>query len=92
MSENLESFLQETEYCDCNHPVIKKLTEDFRSRYSNQRDLAVALFHFVRDDILYRVGLWNKKASETLDEKTGVCTNNANLLVALLRSVGIPAG
>jgi len=92
MPKELESFLQETEYCDFSHPDIQKLTKEFKKKYTNQRDLAVALFHFVRDNILYRVGLWNKKSSETLAEKSGACTNSANLLVALLRAAGIPAG
>jgi hypothetical protein len=53
---------------------------------------AVAIFYWVRDTILYRVGLWNMKASETLAEKKGTCTNAANLFVALLRCHNIPAG
>ena len=39
----------------------------------------------------YRVGLWSRKASETLAERSGSCTNNANLFVALLRASHIPA-
>ena len=50
------------------------------------------MFTWVRDNVLYRVGLWNKTASETLHEREGTCTNKANLLVAMLRSVDIPAG
>lgn len=92
MLENLEQFLKETNYCDYSHSDIQKLANEFKNKYNNQRDLAVALFHFARDNILYRVGLWNKKASETLSEKEGACTNSANLLVALLRACDIPAG
>lgn len=90
--EKLKSFLKETKYCDFNHPDIQKLLDDFRKKYPDKKDLAVALFYYVRDNILYRVGLWNKKASETLEEGQGVCTSSANLLVALMRGVGIPAG
>jgi len=56
------------------------------------KEKAITLFYWVRDDILYRVGFWNRKASETLAEGKGVCTSKANLLIALLRSIEIPAG
>ena len=36
--------------------------------------------------------MWNKKASQTLYEREGTCTNKSNLLVALLRAINIPAG
>jgi hypothetical protein len=92
MTENLESFLKETEFCDYSHPAITKIAEKYKEKYKDQKELAKALFYFVRDDTYYQVGFWNKKASETLAEEAGNCTNNANLLVALLRKVGIPAG
>jgi len=91
-TENLRSFLEETEYCDCNHKDIQGVVDSFRKKYPDQKELAIALFYYVRDGFLYRVGHWNKKASETLLEKKGVCTSKSNLLVALLRAAGIPAG
>jgi len=50
------------------------------------------MFYWVRDNVLYRVGLWNVTAAETLAIREGTCTNKSNLLVALLRARGIPAG
>lgn len=92
-NSELKDFLAQTSYCDFNHVSIQQIAADFRNKnFSNQTDLAVALFYFVRDSILYRVGLWQMKASETLAEGNGTCTNKANLLVALLRAGGIPAG
>jgi len=89
----LKEFLIQTPYCDFNQSAIQKIAAEFKNKnFSNQTDLAVALFYFVRDTILYRVGLWQMKASETLAEGKGTCTNKTNLLVALLRSCGIPAG
>ncbi len=88
----MNSFLKETKYCDFNNPVVQEIVKKYKGDYANQRDLAVALFYYVRDNILYRVGHWNRKASETILEKKGVCTSKANLLVALLRASGIPAG
>ena len=90
--QDLKIFLHESEYCDFKHPEILKLAYEVTSGCKDQKDKAVALFNWVRDNIYYRVGLWNKKASETLAERGGSCSNKANLLVSLLRSIGIPSG
>jgi len=88
----MDNFLKETEYCDFSSLEIKKIALSFKDKYSDEKELAIALFYFVRDSILYRLGLWQKRASETLLEGKGTCTNKANLLVALLRACNIPAG
>ena len=88
----MESFLKETKYCDFNNLKIKELAFDITKNINDDKNKAIALFYYVRDSILYRVGNWNKKASETLLEGKGVCTSKSNLLIALLRSSGIPAG
>lgn len=91
--KNIEPFLRETEYCDFNHPSIKKLAASLvKGASSDDKEKAVVLFRWVRDNILYRLGNWQRKASETLQEKEGTCTNKANLLVALLRANNIPSG
>lgn len=89
---NLEEFIQPTYYCDYKHPAIQVIIKRFRNKYSKIDELAEALFYFVRDHIHYRVGYWNKKASETLRDRNGTCTNSANLLVAFYRAANIPAG
>ena len=89
---NLKEYLLETEYCDFNHHNIQSLANVFKKRYSDdEQKLVEAIFYWVRDSIHYRVGLWNKKASETLMEKSGSCTNKANILIALCRACNIPA-
>lgn len=89
---NLQSYLQATYYCDVDNPEIQKVAMQFKKMSSNDVELAKHLFYYVRDSTVYRVGHWTRKASETLKEKSGTCTNNANLLIALLRAVHIPAG
>lgn len=91
IEDDLKSFLNESEYCNFRHATIQRLAQELTQKYNNSKDKAVVLFYWVRDNIHYRVGLWNRKASETLAERSGSCTNNANLLVALLRAVHIPA-
>ena len=91
-SQDISSFLAETEFCDFNHPEIREKAVAFKNEFQDPRVLAQKLFYFTRDITAYSVGNWNRKASETLREQRGTCTNNANLLVALLRACGIPAG
>jgi hypothetical protein len=90
--ENLNDFLKETEFCNFSDKSIKDLAEEIEKNCKSDRDFAVSAFYWVRDNILYRVGLWQRTASQTLLEKEGTCTNKANLLVALLRYKKIPAG
>jgi hypothetical protein len=92
MKENVKNFLEKTEFCDFDHPNIQKIAHKIIENCTDDREKAVSLFYWVRDNILYRVGDWQKKASETLVEKEGACTNKANLLVAFLRANNIPAG
>jgi len=90
--DDIEGFLKETEFCDFSNTAIQKLAGEIRHNCKNQREVAIFTFYWVRDNILYSVGSWQKKASETLSERKGTCTNKANLLVALLRVNKIPAG
>jgi len=89
---NLNDFLQETRYCDFNNSAIKSLAYDLTSCFSSDTEKAVALFSYVRDNILYEFGDWGKKASVVLEQKRGMCTNSANLLIALFRAIGLPSG
>lgn len=85
------ALLCATRFCDTSHPEIICLAESLR-RSSGDRETAVAVFGYVRDAIAYEVGNWQRTASQTLRRGRGTCTNSANLMVALLRSLGIPAG
>jgi hypothetical protein len=85
-------YLKETHFCDYNDPAIRAVAMGYKAKHPEGKELARALFYFVRNYTQYRVGNWTRRASETLAEKGGTCTNNANLFVALCRVVGIPAG
>lgn len=92
MEENITNFLRQTEFCDFSRPMIQELAEKLAAGCKDDREVAVSIFYWTRDSILYRLGDWQRKASETLKEKEGTCTNKANLFVALLRFNKIPAG
>lgn len=88
----LAAFLRETEYCDWSNPAIRARAEQLTAGCHDEEQRAVALFYGVRDGVIWELADWTKTASETLAAARGSCSNKANLLVALLRAVGIPAG
>ena len=90
--DNIKDFLKKTNFCDFSDEKIKNLSEKIAENCKDDREFAISAFYWVRDNILYRIGDWQRKASETLNEGSGTCTNKANLLVALLRHKKIPAG
>ena len=94
MDKNIPSdqFLAETRYCDVNNPLIKKAATEITKHSSTSENKMADLFNYVRDNILFRFGYWGKKASQILREQAGMCTNSANLLIALARASNIPAG
>ena len=62
----MEEYLQETEYCDFESREIKKLVDDLSISEKSNIEIAKILFYWVRDRIAYRLGIWNRRASETL--------------------------
>lgn len=92
MEPELLPFLAETPFCDVSHPALGRVLRRMVASDADPRRTAAALFRFVRDSVLWELGNWNRTASETLIGGTGSCSNKANLLVALLRGAGIPAG
>lgn len=91
-SKDINLFLQPTKYLDCNCPRVKKIVYEITNSYVSNWEKAKALFSWVKEEIKFKFGYWGIKASEVLKRKTGMCTNKANLLIAFLRAVRIPAG
>jgi len=90
-TSSLGRYLQPSELCDFDRSFeirakAKELTEDCHTR--NQK--FQRLFDYVKE-LPYGLEDWDVTASETLSKGWGMCSGKANLLVALLRSVGIPA-
>jgi hypothetical protein len=83
-------YLTETIYCDYLHPAIQDKASEFKAYEDNKLSLIKTIFHFVRDGIVFGGDLWKTKASETLNKGYGACYNKNLLLIALLRSFGIP--
>ncbi len=81
--------LKQTYYCDYDHPSIKRVAKQLET--DNPTMFAMDSYMYVRDGIPFGFDLFQTRASQTLERGYGVCWNKALLLVALLRSNGIPA-
>ena len=81
----------ETQFCEVGHQAFRDL---INTRFNVPGDLvstAKNIYHFVRDEIKYEDYSNTKKgAFRTLQERAGNCCDQAHLLVALLRTAGIP--
>lgn len=95
INDPLECYLEESEYIDWRKPEVLakagELTVPGDSLASGEQ-----AYHFVRDQIRHSWDAQDRrvtaKASEALREGVGICWAKANLLAALLRAMGIPAG
>ena len=101
----LEAFLAEDKYVDYSAPIIQaKAVELFGgvagdtqvARATGNTQVARIAYEFVRDKIPHSFDINAKtitaRASDVLKHGTGICHAKANLLAALLRLRGIPAG
>ena len=89
-------FLEKTEYVDYDDPDVKILAEKLKSDAKDELSLIRNTYNFVRDEIKHSWDTQDRRvtvsASDTLREGVGICWAKANLLAALLRANGIPAG
>jgi len=89
-TEEMSIFLHPTYFCDCEHQTIIDLAHELTKGCETDKDKALKIFHFVRDEIPFMLD-YIVKASETLERRYGFCVTKATLQIALLRASGIPA-
>ncbi len=92
----LADYLCEHEVVDYSHPLIQETAYRLRVPEASPVEQISATFAFVRDTIPHSWDIQCKqltrRASEVLQQKTGMCYAKAHLLAALLRAQGTPAG
>ena len=92
----MKRFLTADQYVDFHHEGIQALSRELFSPDMDSVEKARSAYHFVRDRIPHsfdcQAQVITSNASEVLLHRTGICHAKANLLAALLRSQGIPAG
>jgi len=102
INSDFQVYLEPSEYCDSDNPLIIKKANEIREEVIAQsmgrltkeelnRRIAVRSFYFVRDEIPFSTVFEFEKASETLGKGYGNCFTKSNLLASLCRANGIPA-
>lgn len=90
------TFLAADQFVDFHDPGIAACAAALFHPGMDPVQKARAAYEFVRDEIPHsfdcNASVITSRASEVLKHKTGICHAKANLLAALLRSQGIPAG
>ena len=91
----MRKYLETTFIIDTDNEFIQKTAHDITSNCQNNREKAVNLFYFVRDQIAYNLYVDRHLpkhfvASATLTRGQGFCIQKAVVLVALCRTLSIP--
>jgi transglutaminase-like putative cysteine protease len=84
-------YLQPSGLCDFDRsPAIRLKTQELIGGSRNRGEMFNRIFGFVKE-MPYGLEDWDLKASDILRKGWGMCSGKTNLLVAMLRSAGIPA-
>ena len=95
--EDLSIYLQPSEFFDFNKKSVMNTAFEITNNLKSQKEKAIALFYWVRDEIKYNMALFIPKvknyfiASKTIRRREGFCVSKSILLSTLARAVGIPA-
>ncbi len=88
---NLDDYLKSSKMCDSDNPIIIQKAQNLTNEVSSDKEKAIAIFNYIRDDVEFFMDPYFETASNTLKAVKGFCASKANLQVALLRAVNIPA-
>jgi len=95
-SSSIDDYLSETEEVEVSHLAIIEKAGELKSGAASETEFVQKAYAFVRDQISHSWDIQSKRitrrASEVLYFKEGICYAKSNLLCALLRSQGVPAG
>ncbi|HWQ70724.1 MAG TPA: transglutaminase-like domain-containing protein [Desulfitobacteriaceae bacterium] len=95
-SSNILEYLEQTKIVDYHHPLVIKAAKELSTNVSNEIELALIIYEYVRDKISHSADIEGKAvtccASEVLKIKEGICYAKSHLLAALMRCNGIPCG
>ena len=88
---SFEDYLRPTKLCDFDEArEIKTVASSLTAGLANEYQKLEKICSFVKEfDYIYED--WYVRASDTLQAKAGMCSSKTNLLIAMLRSVGIPS-
>jgi transglutaminase-like putative cysteine protease len=87
-------YLAEDEAIDHEHPLVQRIASEMRT--GDDVAYARSAFEYVRDQVTHSMDVGDRRvtwrASDVLNEGTGLCYAKAHAFVALLRAGGIQSG
>ena len=96
IQDDMNRYLSFSHYIDGDEPSVQRKAKELKESAGCEIELIKAAYYFVRDEIKHSWDVQDKRvtvtASDVLKEGVGICWAKANLLAALLRANGIPAG
>ena len=91
---DLSAYLAADEVIDHHHPVVRKTAARLAGGVADSYAYARAAYEFVRDVIPHSADVDDPRvtwrASDVLEQRTGICYAKAHALAALLRAEDIP--
>jgi transglutaminase-like putative cysteine protease len=93
-NSDLSAYLAADEAIDHHHPRVRETAARLAKGATDSYDYARAAYEFVRDTIPHSADSGDPRvtwrASDVLEQKTGICYAKAHALAALLRAEDIP--
>ena len=91
---NLSAYLADDDVIDHHHPLVRETAARLADGVADSYEYARAAFEFVRDTIPHSQDSGDPRvtwrASDVLEQGTGICYAKAHALAALLRAEDIP--
>ncbi|WP_030544189.1 transglutaminase family protein [Streptomyces albus] len=95
-SPDPSAYLAADDVIDHTHPLVRETAGRLRAGAGSPEAYARAAFEFVRDTVPHSADTGDDRvtwrASDVLEQRTGICYAKSHALTALLRAEGIPAG
>lgn len=95
-TDDLGRYLEDTITIDWQTPIMSTTAKGLLAEVSEPKDRLRKLFDFVRDEIDHSMDIETEaqtcRASEVLEEGTGLCYAKSHLLAGLTRYAGFPTG
>ncbi|MEU1071468.1 MULTISPECIES: transglutaminase family protein [unclassified Streptomyces] len=92
---DLSAYLAADEVIDHGHPVVRELATKLASRAPDAYTYAELAYEHVRDTVAHSQDAGDERvtwrASDVLEQRTGICYAKSHAYAALLRAEGIPA-
>lgn len=96
ITDHLANYLCKSKYIDYDDDEIRQLADDLFCGCKDEISIAEKAYLFVRDEIAHSWDIQSSRitisALQVLKYRQGICWAKSNLLAALLRGEGIPAG